>query len=82
MPPVAELEDYLDLLAAVEDASAELELPMHLEGYEPPRDPRLAVIKVTPDPASSRSTCNRPRAGTRCARSPRASTRMRITRGS
>ena len=50
MPPVAELEDYLDLLAAVEDASAELDLPMHLEGYEPPRDPRLNVIKVTPDP--------------------------------
>jgi uncharacterized protein (DUF2126 family)/transglutaminase-like putative cysteine protease len=50
MPPVAELEDYLDLLAAVEDASAELDLPIHLEGYEPPRDPRLAVIKVTPDP--------------------------------
>ena len=50
MPPVAELEDYLDLLAAVEDASAELDLPIHLEGYEPPRDPRLNVIKVTPDP--------------------------------
>jgi uncharacterized protein (DUF2126 family)/transglutaminase-like putative cysteine protease len=50
MPPIAELEDYLDLLAAVEDTSAELELPIHLEGYEPPRDPRLAVIKVTPDP--------------------------------
>ncbi len=50
MPPVAELEDYLDLLAAVEDTSAELELPIHLEGYEPPRDPRLGVIKVTPDP--------------------------------
>jgi len=50
MPPVAELEDYLDLLAAIEDASAELDLPIHLEGYEPPRDPRLAVIKVTPDP--------------------------------
>jgi uncharacterized protein (DUF2126 family) len=47
---VAELEDYLDLLAAVEDASAELHLPIHLEGYEPPRDPRLNVIKVTPDP--------------------------------
>jgi uncharacterized protein (DUF2126 family)/transglutaminase-like putative cysteine protease len=50
MPPVAELEDYLDLLAAVEDTSAELKLPIHLEGYEPPRDSRLAIIKVTPDP--------------------------------
>jgi uncharacterized protein (DUF2126 family) len=50
MPPVAELEDYLDLLAAVEDTSAELDLPIHLEGYEPPRDPRLGMIKVTPDP--------------------------------
>jgi len=50
MPPVAELEDYLDLVAAVEDTAAELELPIHLEGYEPPRDPRLNLIKVTPDP--------------------------------
>jgi uncharacterized protein (DUF2126 family) len=50
MPPVAELEDYLDLVAAVEDTSAELGLPIHLEGYEPPRDSRLNVIKVTPDP--------------------------------
>jgi len=50
MPPVAELEDYLDLVAAIEDTSAELGLAIHLEGYEPPRDPRLNVIKVTPDP--------------------------------
>jgi len=50
MPPVAELEDYLDLVAAIEDACVELELNVHLEGYEPPHDPRLNVIKITPDP--------------------------------
>jgi uncharacterized protein (DUF2126 family) len=50
MPPVATLEDYLDLTAAIEDTAAELDLPVHLEGYEPPRDPRLNLIKVTPDP--------------------------------
>ncbi len=50
MPPVVELEDYLDLIAAIEDTCAELDFNVHLEGYEPPKDPRLNVIKVTPDP--------------------------------
>ena len=50
MPPVAELEDYLDMLAAIEDTCAELDLPVHVEGYEPPHDSRLNFIKVTPDP--------------------------------
>jgi uncharacterized protein (DUF2126 family)/transglutaminase-like putative cysteine protease len=50
MPPVTDLEDYLDLVAAIEDACAELTVSVHLEGYEPPHDPRLNVIKITPDP--------------------------------
>jgi uncharacterized protein (DUF2126 family) len=50
MPPLARLEDYLALLAAVEATAAELEVRIVLEGYPPPRDPRLHVLQVTPDP--------------------------------
>jgi uncharacterized protein (DUF2126 family) len=50
MPPTRCLEDYLDCLAAVEDTATKLDRPIVLEGYPPPHDPRLNVIKVTPDP--------------------------------
>ncbi len=50
MPPVTSTEDYLDLLAAIEATAAELNLPVVIEGYLPPHDPRLNNIKVTPDP--------------------------------
>lgn len=50
MPPVPELEDYLDLLRAAESAALRLGLKVHVEGYQPPHDPRLNVIRVAPDP--------------------------------
>ncbi len=50
MPPTESAADYLELLGAVEDAAAELDTPIHVEGYPPPFDPRINVIKVTPDP--------------------------------
>ena len=50
MPPLARLEDYLELLAAIEATAQELQMKLVIEGYPPPRDPRLKLLAVTPDP--------------------------------
>ena len=50
MPPLTVLEDYLELLAAVEATAQATGLRIVLEGYPPPRDARLKLLQVTPDP--------------------------------
>jgi uncharacterized protein (DUF2126 family)/transglutaminase-like putative cysteine protease len=50
LPPVYELEDWLDLVAAIEATAEALGHKIFLEGYPPPDDPRLLSFSVTPDP--------------------------------
>jgi uncharacterized protein (DUF2126 family)/transglutaminase-like putative cysteine protease len=50
LPPVSTTEDYVELITAIEETAAQLKMPILIEGYPPPYDPRLRLIKVTPDP--------------------------------
>jgi uncharacterized protein (DUF2126 family) len=50
LPPVPFLESFVELLTAIEATAAELKLPLRLEGYTPPSDPRLKEFRITPDP--------------------------------
>ncbi|MDH5245246.1 MAG: transglutaminase family protein, partial [Betaproteobacteria bacterium] len=50
MPPLTRLEDYVGLIGAIEDTAKECRQPVAIEGYTPPRDPRVRVLNVTPDP--------------------------------
>jgi len=50
MPPLKRIEDYLALVSTVENTAAKLALKLWIEGYPPPRDPRIKLLSVTPDP--------------------------------
>jgi len=50
MPPVAFVEDYFELCAAVEATAASLKKAVRVEGYHPPPDLRVGRLQVTPDP--------------------------------
>ncbi len=44
------LEHYLDAMASIEATAVKLNIPVRIEGYEPPRDNRLEKLVVSPDP--------------------------------
>jgi uncharacterized protein (DUF2126 family) len=50
MPPTEKVEQYLEVLAAVEDTAVDLGMPVVIEGYKPPTDHRLKHFSITPDP--------------------------------
>ena len=50
MPPCTSLENYVELVTAIESAASTLQIPLVIEGYEPPPDHRVRVLQVTPDP--------------------------------
>jgi uncharacterized protein (DUF2126 family) len=50
MPPLARADYYLVLLNAIEHVAGRLKLKIVIEGYEPPFDPRVSILQITPDP--------------------------------
>jgi len=50
LPPMDYLEHYLDALASIESTAEKLNIPVRIEGYEPPRDYRIERLVVSPDP--------------------------------
>ena len=50
LPPLVTLDEFLSLVSYLHEVAKKLCFEIILEGYEPPTDQRLNVLKVTPDP--------------------------------
>ncbi len=50
LPPLSHLEHFIELVTHIEATAKSCKLTIDLEGYEPPHDPRLRKLAITPDP--------------------------------
>ena len=50
LPPITDLDLAVELIHAVEGAAQAIGIPVVLEGYSLPSDPRIETLSVTPDP--------------------------------
>lgn len=50
LPPLQTFEVYADLLRTIEIVAGELNMPVVIEGYQPPSDARVEKLVVAPDP--------------------------------
>ena len=50
LPPLEQAEKFVELVAVLEGVAAETGTALVFEGYEPPPDPRLQSLLITPDP--------------------------------
>ncbi|EMI16636.1 transglutaminase-like superfamily domain-containing protein [Rhodopirellula maiorica SM1] len=49
LPPIHHTEHYVELIAVIHETAQDLELPVVLEGYDPPQDARLQRFVIEPD---------------------------------
>lgn len=50
LPPFTTIEPFLILVSTLEKVCSKLNIPIILEGYQPPFDHRVSKLSVTPDP--------------------------------
>jgi uncharacterized protein (DUF2126 family)/transglutaminase-like putative cysteine protease len=49
-PPARTADDWFALAAEIEETARRLDMPVVLEGYQPPFDPAVGSLQLTPDP--------------------------------
>ena len=81
LPPLDHAEHFLALVAAIERTAAVLRMPVTIEGYPPPADPRLCGFAITPDPGVIEVNIQPAATGTSWWTARRRSTTRRGSRG-